>query len=156
MLCPACRLQNYSTAMSCRHCNCSLDVTDANERQSKVTSNPQTAALVGRQILAGTATGRTSDEDNTQKLQKVFKWLFMGWVIFFVLAWSLSNFKPAMELFVSILLAAAAALVSTLIYWGIWEFLKSNTDKDRRADAAESEIAELRRKVEELSRKSED
>jgi len=64
--------------------------------------------------------------------------------------------KRGLELIVSVFFGVGAALVSTLIYWGIREFLKSNADKDRRADAADSEIAELRRKVDELSRKSEE
>ncbi|MQF70592.1 hypothetical protein FIL92_01250 [SAR202 cluster bacterium AD-812-D07_MRT_10900m] len=51
--------------------------------------------------------------------------------------------------------AAASALISTLIYWGVKEFLKRNADTVRRADAAESELAELRKKVEELSKQSE-
>jgi len=64
--------------------------------------------------------------------------------------------KRGIELFGAVFFGVTAAFVSTLIYWGIREFIKSNADKDHRADAAESEIAELRRKVEELSRKSED
>jgi hypothetical protein len=89
----------------------------------------------------------------------VFKWAFWGWSAFFVLAWFLNNgieLRSVIEIVISVFFGVGAALVSTLIYWGIREFLKSNADKDHRADAAESEIAELRRKVEELSRKSED
>jgi hypothetical protein len=163
MRCPACHTQNYPTDKTCRKCNCVLALTDADREitraamlQAKVAGNSQTSVPVDDQIVAGTATSRTSDEDEAQRIRLVFKWLFVAWLIFFTLAWSISNFKPAIELFVSALIAAAAALVSTLIYWGIREFLKPSDESVRRADAAESEIAELRRQVEELSRKSED
>jgi hypothetical protein len=99
---------------------------------------------------------KTSSDQDPEQIKKVFKWFLWGWVAFFVLAYMAIDVKRGIELIASVFFGVGAALVSTLIYWGIREFLKSNADKDRRADAAESEIAELRRKVDELSRKSED
>jgi hypothetical protein len=92
-----------------------------------------------------------------RRIKKVFKWALCGWTAFFILGWFINHdLQYLVEIVGSVGFGVAAALVSTLIYWGIREFIKSNADKDHRADAADSEIAELRRKVDELSRKSED
>jgi hypothetical protein len=96
-----------------------------------------------------------SDQENSRKIKRVFRWFLWGWVLFFILAWFLNHdLKFLMEIMMSVVFGAVAALISTLIYWGILEFRKSKAGTVSRADAAESEIAELRRKVEELSRKS--
>jgi len=93
-----------------------------------------------------------------RRIKKVFLWTFVGWAFWWTLSFAYGNLGPVglMLWAVYMSFAAASALISTLIYWGVKEFLKRNADTVLRADAAELENAELRRKVDELSRKSED
>jgi|TARA_B100002003_G_C13947515_1_gene459554 hypothetical protein len=98
-----------------------------------------------------------NSENDAEKIRKVFRWLFLGWSAFFVLVWFINHdLKFLIEIAASVFMGGIAAGISTLIYWGIREFLKAKTGSGQRVEAAESEIAELRRKVEELSRSSED
>ena len=126
--------------------------TCRDELRSPTTATVEDVADIETQPVA---TGRqTSDEDDPKLIRKVFKRLFWGWSVLFVLAWFINHdLKFLLEIITSVIFGAVAALISTLIYWGIREFLKPNADTVRRADAAETEIAELRRKVEELSNK---
>ena len=183
MRCPSCSKQNYPTDKTCQHCSSPLHLSVIEKSQVIVSAKVKSTDELASESTAHTTaseskvsatsqrsgsnssrslnldTERKSDEDDAQKIRQVFKRLFWGWSAFFVLAWFLNNgieLRSVIEIVISVFFGVGAALVSTLIYWGIREFLKSNADKDRRADAAESEIAELRRKVEELSRKSED
>ena len=165
--CTECGQDNDRTARYCRKCNSRLDEsssaigttvatvsetvksTDDSDSESK----SDTTAERSDSVSSGSF---DSDQEDSRKIKRVFRWFLWGWVLFFVLGYMAIDVKRGLELIASVFFGVGAALVSTLIYWGIREFLKSNADKDRRADAAESEIAELRRKVEELSRKSED
>ena len=97
-----------------------------------------------------------SKQEDAKQIKKVFKWALWGWTAFFILGWFINHdLRYLAEIVVSVGLGVAAAFISTLIYWGIRELLKPNADTVRRADAAESELAELRKKIEELSKQSE-
>ena len=104
--------------------------------------------------VAQTEIVNTSNGQDAERIKKVFKWFLWGWVAFFLLAYMAIDLKRGIELLGTIFFAIAAAFVSTLIYWGIREFLKQRTETTSKAAATESEIAELRRQVEELSRKT--
>jgi hypothetical protein len=164
MKCPSCSKQNYvlledkdiGTNSTCQYCDAPLNVTNDQESLAKIVDKSNTAVEEDTQSDLGVSIDRYSDEVESQAIGVVLKWLFVGWGVFFVLVWSLSNVKPAIELSVYVLFAAAAAIVSNLIYKGIRKVDEPDAHTIRRADAADSEIAELRRKVDELSRKSDD
>jgi hypothetical protein len=131
--------------------------THTTASESKTHTTAQRSDSVSSRSL-NLDTERKPDEDDAQKIRKVFKRLFWGWSVFFVLAWFLNHgieLRSVIEIAGSLFFGACFALISTLIYWGIRKFRKSKAGTISRA-AADSEIAELRRKVEELSRKSED
>jgi ribosomal protein L40E len=165
--CTECGQDNDRTARYCRKCNSRLDesssaigttvATVSETAKSTDHSDSESKSDTTAQRSDSMSSGSFDlDLKNDQKIKRVFKWFLWGWVLFFVLGYISIDVKRGLELIMSLVLGVGAALLSTLIYWGIREFLKSNADKDRRADAAESEIAELRRKIDELSRKSQD
>ena len=165
--CPECGRRVFPSEEYCANCEAPLPVV---VRVGGVTGNikisesppsdddlaPQEETTPTPNTGSSKSTGkRISDKQDAHQIKKIFRRFLWGWTVFFVLAWFLNHdLKFLLEVFVSVLMAAAAALVSTLIYWGIREFRKPGSDTVRRAESAEHEVVELRKQVEELSKKS--
>lgn len=163
LTCIECGRQNDRTARYCRECNAPL-AGSSSAATTMVGTLTATSRSKSRSELNMAATSQggtpnpTAEEireaQDREQIKKVFIWFVWGWVAFFVLAYVAVDVKRGIELIVSVFFGVSAAFVSTLIYWGVKEFRKSNAGNGHRAAAAESEIAELRRKVEELSNKA--
>ena len=157
--CLKCGEENSPFANFCAYCKAKLDAQTQGETLSpsslKKPTSTRITASENRDNRSDSSTVETGNsEDDAERIKKVFKWFLWGWVAFFLLAYMAIDLKRGIELLGTIFFAIAAAFVSTLIYWGIREFLKQRTETTSKAAATESEIAELRRQVEELSRKT--
>ena len=142
MRCKTCNRANLPNVTACLYCG---ELLNRSPKASARTSS----SLPYRTVSEGV---------DSRRLKKVFLWTFVGLAFWGTLSFAYGNLGPGGLILwaVNMSFAAALALISTLIYWGVKEFLKRNADTVLRADAAELENAELRRKVDELSRKSED
>lgn len=161
MRCKSCNRANLPNEKICRYCGTELpanvdrfseprldsgiDKTPASEEEqgSKYSSDPSSTI------------GNKRNVDN-KLFGKPFKWLLAGWGVFWVLGWSTANYGAAIELIVALSIAFVGAVVSTVIVRGIREFLKPSAESGHKVEAAEIEIAKLRRKVKELSEKNGD
>jgi len=159
MRCATCSRANFPTEKICRYCGAQLHEVvdeDARSQQGGESAAPAVSDVEDSVGNTVSTSSRHNNNENVGRLfGKLFKWLLAGWGAFWVLSWSTANLKPAAELGIALLLALAAALISTVVYRGIKELFTPSAGTFRRADAVESEIAELRKKVEELSKRPE-